>query len=555
MSVETFLGFKKMIVPSKGSRERQPRDLILSLFLAVFACAYVYFPYSETVSKKCRREPTRDILFSTPPEPILMSPKKRNKVAPFRIVNEKKKLHYLDEPLCQLVAKARTQRLNSRRILWNSEKEVLKGHQNRNENTEDKAVKQGKHDPEDRTMSNPNTNHWPAAQQKLKNPNMQAPLNKETVNPNSVVIVNNLSDPQHLNEEEKGEIDSGPLTEVKIIQIQQQQKALYMAEITSLYNKSVLLKTSILDSQERICELYDSNQKLMADVMDRDALLQEKDDLIMGIQMQLMNYESVLGNTPDGDFIHEDVCISELRNEHRRDLNQLKKEWMIKEFQQEKRINSLLTALKFERERARVLQSPVFEGQYSKTHDKDWSKASGYVEEDPGKQVSPHPIPSDITFSSNQQTQIESRMSRSSATSGVDIEMLDDSVEYLADSELGKPVTELELLRKRNFELESQINQSCKAIGELNGEVRELECLNKKLSSQLDQEPGRTMVENTNTRSTQTQPGQREWRTQFKPRSLFNVPKFLSCRKAGSEERFNTLEISPDRQRILISQV
>jgi len=566
MSVETFLGYKKMIV-SKRLRDRQPHDLVNLLFLAVFACAYVYFPYSAPVRKKNKIELKADV-FSPQPVLKLMSPIEKNQVS-FRSASNRKTSHYVDEPLCQLVARARKQRLKARQLLSRRGPKIVKrSHENKMKNTEERHINQEKHEPKDRSIKNPNRNHGSASQRMFINPNPQVSLNEEIVNPNSLVI-GNSSDALSLNEDEeqKGAIHSALLNEGEIIQKQPQQQLQNLKEIKSLQNTSLLMKTSILDSQQRIAQLSDSNQKLIVELKERDVMLQEKDDLIMGIQVQLMSYESVLGNTPGGDFFHEDALAMELRNNHRRELaielrnnhkrelHHLKKQWMEKELEQEKRISNLLAALKFERERTRVLKSSISEGPYEKTQVKEWSKPIRYIDEAPEKLASPDPILSGIRFSDSQQMQIESRTSRSSRTSGLDIEMEDESMEFATDPELGKPDTAIEFLRKRNIELQSQIHESNMTIGELNGEMRELECLNMQLSTKLEQEPGMNMMENTNSRSTQTQPGQREGRKQTKPRKLFNVPKFLSCRKVETDEIFNTCDTRSEHRRVLVSHV
>jgi len=556
MSVETFLGYKKLIV-SKRLRDRQPHDLVNLLFLAVFACAYVYFPYSAPapVRKKNKVE-AKAAVFSPPPVSKFMSPIEKNQIC-FRLASDRKKPQYVDEPLCQLVARARKQRFKARQLLSRREhKAVKRSHENKMKNAEKRDINQEKHEPLVRSIKNPNTNHGSASLRMFINPNTQVSLDDEVVNPNSLVI-GNSSDALSLNkdEEQKGAIHSAPLNEGEIIQKQPQQQLQNLKEITSLQNRSLLMKTSILDSKQRIAQLSDSNQKLLVELKERDTMLQEKDDLIMGIQVQLMSCESVLGNTPGGDFFHDDALAVELRNNHKRELLQLKKQWMEKELEQEKRISNLLAALKFERERTRVLRSSISEGPYEKTQAKEWSKASRSIDEAPEKLASPDPILSDIRFSGSQQMQIESRTSRSSRTSGLDIEMEDESIGFVTDPELGKPETAIEFLKKRNIELQSQIQESNMTIGELNGEMRELECLNMQLSSKLEQEPGNNRMENTNSRSTQTQPEQLEGRMLVKPRKLFTVPKFLSCRKVDTEEILSTCDTRAEHRSVLVSNV
>jgi len=510
--------------------------------------------HQHQLEKKNKVEPKAD-LFSPRPVPNFMSTITQNQIS--LKASDRKKPHYVDEPLCQLVARARKQRLKARQLLSRREhKAVKRSHENKMKSAEERHINQEKHEPKVGSIKNPNTNHGSASRRMFINPNTQVSLDDEVVNPNSLII-GNSSYALSLNEDEeqRGAIDSDPLNEGEIIQKQPQQQLQNLKEITSLQNRSLLMKTSILDSQQRIAQLSDSNQKLLVELKERDAMLQEKDDLIMGIQVQLMSFESVLGNTPGGDFFHEDTLAIELKNNHKRELHQLKKQWMQKELEQEKRICNLLAALKFERERTVVLRSSISEGPYEKTRAKEWPKAGRYIDEAPEKLASPDPILSDIRFSGSQQMQIESRTSRSSRTSGLDIEMEDESIEFVTDPELGKPETAIELLRKRNIELQSQIHESNMTIGELNGEMRELECLNIQLSSKLEQEPGMKRMENTNSRSTQTQPGQLEGRMLVKPRKLFNVPKFLSCRKVDTDEIMSTCDTSAEHRSVLVSHV
>jgi len=563
MFAKSFIGFKKIVVPYKESKWREPREVLNYLFLVVFACAYIYFPHSGAVSEKCNDRElvkrTAKIKFSTPSQPIVKRMRHRNKLSSCRRIDDQKNRRYRDEPLVQLVNSLTTSRLKTNQSFKKPELEVLKRgwHFNRKQTLEEKLRKQRKQGIEDRLISNPNANHGPAALRMLLNPNKQAAsIDDKFINPNSLMIDEKLAETIAEtiyvdNEEEKGVVPMAPLNEGLRTVTQQRQSALKAEVVQSLEHKSLLFKTSILDSEERISELCDSNQKLEIEVREKDALLLEKDDLIMGIQMQLMNYESVLESTPNGDFVQENSPLIALRNDHKKLVEQLNKEQMEKQLQQEKRIASLLAALKL-KERAMFLQTTGSEGP---CETKECYKASIDFNEGPGKLASPDPTLYDTALSSRQQMQIESL--RSSRTSRLDVEMYDENIDFVADPDnLLKSTTELELLRKRNVELESQVYESNKTIGELNVEMRDLECFNRQLSSQLEQEPGRSMTENTNSRSSQAQPGKREmWRKKAKPRKMFSVSKFLSCRKVETDERLNGCEVMADNNRVLISQI
>jgi len=543
MSVEPFLGFRKITASSNWSKKQQLPDFINLLFLAVFACAWMYLPYSEAVSKKYQKHmhamKASDIVFSTPTQAELKGPKQKIKLAATRKRENQKMTHYFDDPLCQFSWRAKTQSLNPSPNTQNSRLEACKSARifSKEQDVENRPNKQSSRF-EEKSFINPNANHGPATLRMRTNPNTQVHSIAEFVNPNSFVIIEKLAHP--LSDEKKGLVQSTPIIEGEKTKTHQQQNPPYRGKTTRIKSKSTLLNTPILDIPGRISELYDSNQKLEKELRDRDALLQEKDNLIIGIQTQLMSYEYMLENTAGDNFIHESTRLTQLKKDQRKELYQLKKEWMEKKLQQEKRIGSLLSALKVEKERMRILQSTGADTLISlKNHNEQWSNAAQFVDKNPGKLISPNQVLSDNILPSSQKMKSKSPMLSSSRKNVQDVEMEDETIKFLADTDTDGPTTAEEVLGKRHFGLKSQISESSKTSEGLFGEMSDLEYVNLQQNCQRDQELGETMMSNTNTQSTQTQPGQRVGKTRLSQRKMFNLPKFFSGKKLNAGEIWN----------------
>jgi len=488
-----------------------------------------------------------DIVFSTPPQAKLKGPKQKIKLAPIRRIENQKMTHYFDDPLCQFVRRAKSRSLNPSPNTQNSRLEACKRRRisSKQQDVENIPNEQSNRF-EEKSFINPNANHGPSTLRMLTNPNTQAHSITELVNPNSSVIIDKLAHP-HSDEKKR----LAPIIEGERTKTQQQQNPPNFGKITSIKSKSTQLNTSSLDIKGRISELYDSNQKLETELRERDALLQEKDDLIIGIQMQLMSYECMLENTTSDNFIHESARITQLKKDQRKELYQLKKEWMEKELEQEKRIGSLLSALKVEKERARILQSTVPETLISL---RNRVNATQFVDKNPAKLISPNLESSDSILSSSQKMKSKSSMLSSSRKDVQDFEMEDETIKFLAYTGTDGPTTAEQVLGMRHLGLKSQISESSKTSEGLIGETSDLEYVNLQHNCQSDQELGETMMKNRNTQCTQTQPGQRMGKPRLSPRKMFNLPKFLSCKKLNAGEIWNRCEKTSDCQSVLISQ-
>jgi len=228
---------------------------------------------------------------------------------------------------------------------------------------------------------------------------------------------------------------------------------------------------------------------------------------------------------------------------------------MVRELQQEKRIGSLLSALKVEKERARILQSTGSESLFLlKNPVEEWPKATKYVTKNWGKLISPKQVSSDSIMPSSQIMRNKSPMLSSSHKDVQDVDMEDETIKLVGDIDTDVPTTAKQIWGKRHLTLKSQISESSKTSEGLLGEMSDLEYLNLQHNSQLDQELGETMLKNTNTQSTQTQPGQRVGTTAASTRKMFNLSKFFSCKKVNAGEILNRCEKASEYQRVLISQ-
>jgi len=560
MTVEPFLGFKKITVSSKWSKNRQLPDFINLLFLAVFACASVYLPYSEAVSKKCQKHihamKTSDIVFSSPRKVKLKGPKQKKILSHIRIRENQKRTQYSEEPLLQFVGKTKTDSWNPSPYTKWSRLEPCKRVQIFSKQQDIKNRPNKKRSPyQENLIVNPNTNHGPATLRMVNNPNTQALSRTEVVNPNSLVITEEQTHP-FSSDGKKGLVRSTAVSGGERTITQEQQNPLNLVKIThsesKLESNSTLLNTSIRDIQERISELYDSNQKLETELRDRDALLQEKDDLIIGIQTQLMSCEYILEIIASGNFISESSCRTQLKIEQRNEVYQLQKEWMEKELQQEKVIGSLLSALKVEKERARILQSAGSERLFfMKKHEEEWPEATYHDKKSWGKQISPKQISSDSIMPGSQKMRNKSPMLSSWHNDVQDVEMEDESINLEAVPDIDVPTTARQILGQRYLTLKSQISESSKGSEGFLGEMSDLEYLNLEYNSEIDQELGETMLKNTNTQSTHQR--KRVGATGATTRKLFNLPRFFSCKKVKVGEILNRFEKTSQYQSALIS--
>lgn len=211
--------------------------------------------------------------------------------------------------------------------------------------------------------------------------------------------------------------------------------------------------------------------------------------------------------------------------------------------------------MKVEKERARILQHTGPETLFfPKNHVEQWSSVAQYVDKNPDKLISPNQVSSDSILPRRQKMQMKSPMLSSSRRDVQDFEMEDETFQFLTDTDTNGPTTAEQILGNRHFGLKSQIPELSKTSEGHFGEMPDLEYLNLQHNCQHDKELGETMMKNTNTQSTQTQPGQRVGKIRLSPRKMFNLPKFFSCKKLNAGEILNTCEKTSDCQRVLISQ-
>jgi hypothetical protein len=564
--VETFLGFKKEPRVSKDSN-KEPADVIRLLFLIVFASAYVYFPSSGSCCKeysKTRTLAKAQVEFSPKPKRKLKSKYVKRCVRSESVLQKR---HYLDEPMCQLVRNIRSSkvpRLSARksalprivrspiRMPLEEEKDVYVKEMikwNKDTSTED---------------INPNRNNDSSADHLAMEPMKQVQFEeleaKEVVNPNEVMNPNSVkrlksksrpckavekkqeksSMPSFIvisdESEDQGENSENfipPQPENLFPQQEQKREDNLREAVKRLQRQNQMLEMSVLDSQERIAEIRTKNDQLQASIAEKEDQLQLKDDLIMGLQLQMMNYESISGCTPNGD-VDLDACMSEIRLKQKEELSRVKRMWLSSELQLEKRISKLVNALAQEKEHVKSLQVKAAgsEGQL----ESEQIHTGSFLNQDPG---SPAKSPVDFggSLASTHQMLMESR--GSSTLPAFDV-----------DSEMGNSLSGLQMLKERNRELELQLRMSDRTIGELSGEKRELEYLKEKLTMQLEQDSGKEKNNLSNTQSQQqAEPGQRDMMVEIPTRApqpkkskLFNVSKLLSCRKMDIDRNDNRSE-------------
>jgi len=567
--VETFLGFKKEARVSK-ERNKEPADVIRLLFIIVFACAYVYFPSSGSCSKeyparvpKSRTLAKAKVEFSPKPKRKLKSKYVKRCVRSESLLQKR---HYLDEPMCQLVRNIRSSKVKPRlsvrksalprivrspiRMPLEEEKDVyLKEMIKRNQDTSTEDI-------------NPNRNNDSSATHLAINPVMQVQLvekleEKEVVNPNEVMNPNSVkrlkskSRPCNAIEkkqeksnmpsfivisdesEDQGENSENfipPQPESLFPQQEQKREDNLREAVRRLQRQNQMLEMSVLDSQERVAEIRTKNDHLQACVAEKEDQLQLKDDLIMGLQLQMMNYEAISGCTPNGD-VDLDACVNEIRQKQKEELTRVKQMWLSSEIQLEKRISKLVNALAQEKEHVKSLQVKAAgsEGQL----ESEQIHTGSFLNQDPGSPVK-SPVDYGGSLASTHQMLMESRGSSTLPTFDV-------------DSEMGNSVSGLQLLKERNRELELQLRMSDRTIGELSGEKRELEYLKEKLTIQLEQDSGKEKNHMSNSQiQQQAEPGQRDMMVEIPTRApqpkkskRFNVSKLLSCRKMDIDRNDN----------------
>lgn len=561
-AVKAFLGLENK--PGvKKQRRRETEDIIKFLFLVVFACAYAYLPSSVSYSKEYTRPVPKKKTVRIPPMEVSLKSTRyvESRHVKCCVVKEsrKQKCHYLDEPMCELLRNVRYSEVNSRKGLKKSILPYLVRAPSRINIDDEKDV--FFRDMSDRSKlkgtedANPNSNVDSSTINSSVQPVMFSPKKQwaqdvvfpnKVMNPNSVKrsksklsscqivgrMKNNDTASLLVLQDEKADHEEKPKNYVQpeIFPSQQQQneedgidKALRQIEL-----QNQKLELSVLENKERVTQIRLKNDQLQECVIEKEGQLQEKDDLILSLQMQMMNYETVSGVSVDIE-----ACASRIKQEQKEEISRVKRTWLNRELETEKRIGNLVDALEREKERVKVLNSKAVgsEGQlWTDEHETD------LLRHQPGSPPMTQ-VERVGSLMSVQQQQIETREPRSKRLMGL-------------NPIVGSSLSEIELLRERNRELELQLSKSDKVIGELSGEKRELEFVKAQLTLQLEQEPGR---ENNNFNKTQaqhqTEPGQRDTTLNISKRAprpkkskLLSMSRLLSCRKADIDRNFNSCE-------------
>jgi len=379
---------------------------------------------------------------------------------------------------------------------------------------------------EEREVVNPNEVMNPNSVKRLKSKSHPSTVEKNEVKNNlpSFIVISEESDDRGENSE-----ISVPHQPERIVPQQEQKRDDNLTEeLKRLQRQNKMLAISVLDSQTRVAEIRTKNDHLQECVTEKEDQLQQKDDLIMGLQMQMMNYEAISGSTPNGD-----VTLDDIRQEQKLELCRVKRMWLDSEVQLEKRISKLVDALAKEKEHVKLLQVKAAgsEGQL----ENEQIHTGSFLNQDPGSPVK-SPLEYGASLASTHQMQmLESRGSSTLPTFDI-------------DSEMGNSISGLQLLRERNRELEMQLRMSDRTIGELSGEKRELEYLKDKLTVQLEHESAKEKSEMSISQAQQqVEPGQRNALVeiptrappQLKKSKLFNVSKLLSCRKLDIDRNDN----------------
>jgi uncharacterized Fe-S cluster protein YjdI len=579
-AIESFLGFNKEPLVHKD--EKESADVIRLLFLVVFGFAYVYSTSSEgNSSPTARVKPITksQIEFSKGYKHKLKG--KHSKRWPTN-KSHQQQVHFPDESLYQFVSNIRSSKVkprkSARRLDLSSKPRASKFMSSEEEkdvfdrNANKQSWKEGTND----FNPNPNVHLFPinmdgnqVKQVRLHKKRGQQLLSpSEVMNPNSAkrrksksskcsaVKSNRKND--HLpysvrKQEEKADCCEtskncvSPSSENFIASWQQQQEENVREAVKLIEHQNQMLKLSLLNNQEKVAYIRARNNQLKTYVTERESQLQQKDDLIQSLQMKMMKYEETLGySARNGADI--DARISKIKEEHQKEIVQLKRMWLTSELQSEQRITKLVDELQMEREHEKIFQimAAGSEGQ----QDREENQTENVVSHEPGLPLKSGTECVD-TLLSDQHLLIDSKGSPTRPAINV-------------NSTLGKHDSELQLLKEQNRELELKLCQSDKTLGEFCQEKQELEYFNKQLLFQLEKEADK---DNINMRNTQTQeqaqPGQqvfREERTRIAPKpkrsKMFSLSRLLACRKVDihrnvnmcekSQECVNTLESFPE---------
>lgn len=559
--LKSILGFKKKSAICEG-RRIEPTDVLRVLFLIGFAYAYARFPSSIRNSRdhtscvpKARRviKPRKEFSLNT-------SRKLKTDYSKHRLLKEsqKPKIHYLHEPLCQLVRNIRSSKFRSRREMRKlalpspaREPNLTKSYKENHFSVREVSKQDSVKCTED---VNPNSNFHSLSTSSVS-PVMQIQLTKhqqtqdlvipyEDLNPNSEKRFdrelgkcpgtieskrkNNTNLPWGEKLEEKTacgkkSVNDVPKTSNLFSQHKQELDNEFPEALQQIEQQNQVLKFSVLNNKDRVAHIRKMNDQLLLNVKDKDDQLKLKDDLIQKLQTQMINYEA---NSPTPGALDID------REHQQKEISHVRRKWLGNEFQSEKRITKLVDSLLLEKEQANLLRSKV-QGSEGWLENEQNQRDSFRLDE-PG-------LPLKI--------QAECAIPAANV-----LQMLTENKsepEPRPENNLKMQNTELQLLIERNRELELQLSQSDKTIGDLSVEKRKLENFNTKLSYQLEQ---------PNTSNTQVQeraePGQLESMVEIpkiaaqpKRSKGFSMSRLLSCRKIDINRNGNRSENG--RQRVI----
>jgi len=568
--VKAFLGFWNKPGINK-QRNKDTEDVIKFLFLVVFACAYAYLPSSVSYNKEYQGPlPKRKTEKKAQKE---VSPKRKRNLKSKHLKccvgkeSRQQKCFYLDEPMCELVRNLRYSKIKSTKSLRKSVLPYIVKKPNRINIDDEKNVSVREMSDINKVKGtedvNPNSNYDPSTIHSSLQPVMFSSKKQgargvvfpnEVMNPNSVkmlrsklnsrLIVGNkknndtvhfLVQPKEKSENEKKSWNCVPVrNEIFPSQQQQNEDDVINEAVRQIELQNHKLELSVLEIQKRITQIRSKNDYLEECVIEKEGQLQEKDDLILRLQMEMMNYEPVSGGPVD-----RKACASMIGQEQKEEINRVKKTLLNRQLQTEMRIGDLVDAVEREKERVKVLNSKAVgsEGQlWSEENETDT-----LLQHEPGS-----PLRSQVDCISSLMSAQQVQMKTSCPSSHLTMEF---------NSKAGNPRSEIELLKKRNRKLELQIRQSDKIIGELSREKRELELAQAQLTLQLQQEPGR---ENIKLNKTQAQhrvvPGQQDTEIpKMSPRPkkarLLSMSRLLSCRKVDIHRNVNRCE--KERKRVI----
>jgi len=562
-AVKAFLGFKNKLGVNK-QRKKETEDVIKFLFLVVFACAYAYLPSSVGSSKEDPRPvPKRKTVRKAPIEVFPKTNRNLKSKHMKRCVGKEsrqQKCHYLDEPMCELLRNVKYSKINSRKSLRKSVLPYIVRRTPNRINFDDEKNSFVREMSDSNKVKctedvNPNSNYDLSTINSSFQPVMFSPKKQwardvvfpnEVMNPNSVKMLksklcacplvgnkkNNdtlhlLVQPKEKKYHEKKSKNCVPVqTENFPSQQQQNEEDGINEAVRQIELQNQKLERSVLENQERINQIRSKNDHLQECVTEKEDQLQEKDDLILRLQMQMMNWEPVSAAPVDIE-----ACASMIRQEQKEEMNREKKTWLNRQLQTEKRIGDLVNAVEREKERVEILNSKAVgsEGQlWSEENETD-----SLLHHEPGS-----PLRSQVECVGSLMSAQQEQMKTTSH--------FQRTMDF--NSKVGNPLSEIELLKERNRKLELQLSQSDRIIGELNGEKRELEFVKAQLTLQLEEEPGR---ENINFNKTQAQhqaePGQRDTSQEIiaprpKKSKLLSMSRLLSCRKVDINRNANRCE-------------